>query len=317
MRAFITGATGQDGFYLAKELREHGYDVFGLYQGQDEKRLASLSAELPYVAWIRGDVTDPTSMDYAVQDSKPDVVFNLAARSFVGTSWQMPRAYMDTNCGGLINVLEAVRRYAPEAHVVQASTSEMFGNVGGLLSEESPMKPVSPYGVSKLAAHRMCAVYRESYGMKVTSAISFNHESPRRPPLFVTRKVTMAAARFHAGQPHGLTLGNTQARRDWGHAADYMRAYRLMAEQNNGDDFVVATGRTHSIADLVCAAFGSAIVEIGRDQSLMRPNELNTLTGHSGKLRTLLGWIPEHTFEDLIEEMVQADMAALREAVPA
>lgn len=315
--ALITGIAGQDGYYLAREMQQAGYDVVGVYHGQDEHRLARLMQELPFVHFERGDVTDPESMNACIRTAQPDAVFNLAARSFVGISWQMPRAYMDTNCGGLINVLEAVRRYAPKAHVIQASTSEMFGNVTDerwpKLNENSPMEPVSPYGVSKLAAHRLCGVYRESYGMRVTSAISFNHESPRRPPLFVTRKVTMAAARIAAGLQDKLVMGNLGASRDWGYAADFMRAYRLMAEAEKADDYVVGTGERRRIVDLLHAAFAAAGVPDWRkyvetSDEFARPNDLIHLEADASKLRARFGWAPSVTFEEMVQDMVMADM---------
>lgn len=303
MTTLITGIAGQDGYYMAREMN----DVVGLYHGQDEHRLESLKAELPWVTFERGDIRDSSSMDAIVQRWKPDYVFNLAACSYVGSSWEMPRLYMETNYGGFLNILEACRKFAPGAHIVQASTSEMFGNVGGLLNEDSPMVPASPYGVSKLAAHRLCNVYRESYGMHVSSAISFNHESPRRPARFVTRKVTKAMAEK---QPV-LELGNLNATRDWGFAGDYMDAYRLMALAEKPDDYVVATGVSHSIADLVETAAryaGATDYEVRSTAENLRPNDLVHLVGDASKIRSELGWMPSVSFERLIGMMVAEDM---------
>lgn len=303
MTTLITGIAGQDGYYMAREMN----DVVGLYHGQDEHRLESLKAELPWVTFERGDIRDSSSMDAIVRRWKPDYVFNLAACSYVGSSWEMPRLYMETNYGGFLNILEACRKFAPEARIVQASTSEMFGNVGGLLNEDSPMVPASPYGVSKLAAHRLCAVYRESYGMHVSSAISFNHESPRRPARFVTRKVTKAMAEK---QPV-IELGNLGATRDWGFAGDYMRAYRLMALAEKPDDYVVATGVSHSIADLVETAAryaGATDYEVRSTAENLRPNDLVHLVGDASKIRSELGWMPSVSFERLIGMMVAADL---------
>lgn len=308
MTTLITGIAGQDGYYMARlaALTDPGA-IVGLYHGQDESRLESLKAELPWVTFERGDIRDASSMDAIVQRWKPDYVFNLAACSYVGSSWEMPRLYMETNYGGFLNILEACRKFAPEARIVQASTSEMFGNVGGVLNEDSPMVPASPYGVSKLAAHRLCKVYRESYGMHVSSAISFNHESPRRPARFVTRKVTKAMAEK---QPV-IELGNLAATRDWGFAGDYMRAYRLMAEAREADDYVVATGVSHSIADLVETAAryaGATDYEVRSTAENLRPNDLVHLVGDASKIRSELGWMPSVSFERLIGMMVAEDM---------
>lgn len=321
MKAFITGACGQDGYYLARELQEHGYSVYGLYHGQDESRLSRLQQELPGVEWVRGDVTDGSSMDAIIGRIQPDVVFNMAACSYVGQSWEMPRLHMTTNYGGLINVLEAVHRYAPEAHVVQASTSEMYGNTGGTLSETSPMVPASPYGVAKLAAHRLCKVYRDSYGMHVSSAISFNHESPRRPPLFVTRKVTQAAVEIAYGVRKTLELGDINSARDWGFAGDYARAYRLMAEADVADDYVVATGETHTIRDLLQTAFDIADAGDWREMVVttaanLRPNDVRHLCGDATKIRERLGWFPHVTFTQLVQMMVAADRGAIARKEP-
>lgn len=321
MKAFITGACGQDGYYLAGELQAHGYEVTGLYHGQDEGRLARLRLELPGVEWVRGDVTDGSSMDAIIGRILPDAVFNMAACSYVGQSWEMPRLHMATNYGGLINVLESVHRFAPKAHVVQASTSEMFGNTGGLLDESAPMVPASPYGVAKLAAHRLCRVYRDSYGMRVSSAISFNHESPRRPPLFVTRKVTQAAVEIAYGMRKSLELGDLNSARDWGFAGDYARAYRLMAEADFADDYVVATGETHTIRDLLQVAFDLTDAGDWREKVIttannLRPNDVRHLCGNAAKIRDRLGWFPHVTFIQLVQMMVAADRAAVQRKEP-
>lgn len=301
MRALITGCAGQDGYYLAQALEG---EVFGLYRGQDEHRLSGLSAELPHVTWIRGDVTDPMSMQTVVSEVQPDWVFNLAAASFVGLSWAMPRIHMETNCLGVLNLLEAVKRHAPEAHVIQASTSEMFGNTGGILNEESRMSPASPYGVSKLAAHELCRVYRESYGMHVSCAISFNHESPRRPPIFVTRKVTQAAAR---GEP--VSLGTLDTFRDWGFAGDYAQAYILMAKADEPDDYVIGTGQAHSIRELAEHAYGRVGMEwqdYVQVSGNPRPNEVDYLCANPAKINAL-GWQARTSFEELVGMMVDTD----------
>lgn len=318
MRALITGSTGQDGPYLIRELQEHGYEVFAVYRGQDEVRMQRFRDEYPGVTWVRGDVTDPSSMHCAVRESRPDVVFNLAALSYVGLSWPMAALYMETNAGGLLNVLEAVRNGAPEAHVVQASTSEMYGNSGpsrSSLAEDSPMHPASPYGVAKLAAHNLCRVYRDSYGMRVTSAISFNHESPRRPVTFVTRKVTQAAVRIAEGRRTSLELGNLDVWRDWGYAPDFMRAYRLLAECEESGDYVVGTGEAHSLSELCAIAFAEVGMnwrEHVRSVKSDRPNDLTWLQACPLKLQAMTGWRPSVSFAEMIADMVAAD----RDGVP-
>jgi len=307
LRTFVTGATGQDGAYLAELLSERGDEVWGLYRGQEESRLNGLRNGP--VKWVRGDVTDSASIQDAVQQIKPDYVFNLAAASYVGLSWQMPKLYMETNCGGVLNVLEAVRRFAPEAHVIQASTSEMYGNEGGAHNENSKMIPASPYGVSKLAAHHLCRIYRESYEMRVSCAISFNHESPRRPPIFVSRKVAQAAARIRAGHDETLTLGNLNIWRDWGFAGDFVEAYALMAEQNKGDDYVVATGVAHSLSELVRVAFKHAGVESRVEvRPGDRPVDVYSLCGDPRKIEKKLGWRAKTSFDSLIKMMVESDL---------
>ena len=312
MRVLITGATGQDGYYLSKTLSlEH--DVWGLYRGQEEARLAALRQELPLVEWVRGDITDAGSVSHAIWEIRPDWIFNLAAASFVGLSWQMARLYMETDAGGVLNVLEAARQHVPQAHILQASTSEMFGSSSTPLSETSPMLPKSPYGVAKLAAHHLCRVYRESYGMHISCAISFNHESPRRPPIFVTRKVTQAVAAIAAGHQDSLTLTTLDSWRDWGHAEDYMRAYILMAQAEEPDDYVVATGVTHSISELVGTAFRAAGISdwsncLRVDETQRRPNELVRLDADPSRIRSGLGWEAQVSFEELIREMVAHDM---------
>lgn len=304
MNALVTGAVGQDGFYLCRLLSERGYTVYGLYRGQDEARLEQTKREYDPVTWVRGDVTDASSMASVVAEVKPDLVFNMAGLSFVGLSWQMPQLYMQTNAVGFLNVLEACRHHALDAHIVQASTSEMYGNANsGPMGERSPMVPVSPYGVSKLAAHRLCSVYRESYGMHVSSAISFNHESPRRPPIFVTRKVTQAAARSLP-----VVLGNLEAKRDWGFAGDFVEAYLLMAEAQTPDDYVVGTGETHSIRELCSLAYGPDFGQfVTTSPEYTRPNELSFLKASPLKIERTLGWKPKTDFPTLVQMMVECD----------
>lgn len=316
MRALVTGAAGQDGHYLLKQLHERGYETHALYRGQDEQRFDALKAEHPGVMWHRGDITDAGSVTTAVKAARPDAVFNMAALSFVGASWNTPALYMETNVTGFVNVLEAVRQEAPEAHVIQASSSEMYGNaVEDIANEDSPMIPASPYGVSKLAAHRLCKVYRDSYGMKVSGAISFNHESPYRAPVFVTRKIAKWAADWTSGNYRNLTLGNIQAKRDWGFAGDFARAFILMAEAEKAADYVVATGETHSVAEflhLASAAGDAPLGSVAFDApEHLRPNDLTYLRGDSSKIRSALGWQPTVDFAGLVQLMVRAEQKAV------
>ncbi len=317
MKAWVSGGAGQDGHYLLTQLHERGYETHALYRGQDEVRFDALKAEHPGVTWHRGDVTDAGSVASSIKAAKPDAVFNMAALSFVGSSWQMPALYMDTNVNGFINVLEATRQYAPEAHVIQASSSEMYGNaVNEVANEDSAMVPASPYGVSKLAAHRLCKVYRDSYGMRVSSAISFNHESPYRAPVFVTRKIARWAASWINGDCDPLTLGNIDAKRDWGFAGDFARAFILMAEAEKADDYVVATGETHSVRDFLtfCAAETGApmtAVKTGAPEH-NRPNDLHYLRGDASKIRSALSWQPSVDFAQLAFLMVKAELRPVR-----
>lgn len=308
MRAFVTGAGGQDGFYLSQALNREGHEVHGLYRGQGEDRLALLEGEMPFVEWHRGDMTDSSSLATILARTKPELIFNLAAASYVGLSWQMPKLYMETNAIGVLNLLEAAKHTVPAAHIVQASTSEMYGNSNAVLDEESPMVPQSPYGVSKLAAHRLCQVYRTSYGMHVSCAISFNHESPRRPPVFVSRKVTQAAAK---GKP--VTLGNLAIERDWGFAGDYVEAYIAMAMAPIADDYVVATGESHTLRELVEVAYARTGNQVrGPDLPIYtedsdRAAEVWSLRADPSKIERKLGWKATTSFAELITMMVDAD----------
>lgn len=292
MRVLITGCAGQDGYYLSRMLFDE-HDVYGV-----DRR-----GTCEYGTAVKGDVTDSVAMANIVSEIKPDWVFNLAAQSFVGASWKSPRLYMDTNAGGVLNVLEAVRQYAPNARVVQASTSEMYGTLSGPANEETPFKPASPYGASKVAAHHLCQVYRESYGMHISCAISFNHESPRRPAHFVTRKVTQAAARGEVAR-----LGNINSSRDWGYAEDFMRAYVKMVEMPYPDDYVIGTGVTHSVRALCLNAFGEDWEDyVVHDEAEDRPNDVEYLIADPSKARKQLGWEATTTFEELVKMMVDAD----------
>ena len=344
--ALITGITGQDGSYLAELLLEKGYKVFGLIRrssaGPNFRNLVHI---VNRIELLQGDMTDADSLRRAVCDSDPDEIYNLAAQSFVPMSWSSPTYTMNVNAGGLIYLLEAVRHEKAEGSrmpkIYQASTSEMYGNaglgsdyntrddaavvsgsVGGLaLDENSPMRPRSPYGVAKLAAHRIIKVYRDSFGMFVCSGILYNHESPRRGDMFVTRKITKAVARIMLGKQGEIELGDLAARRDWGFAGDYVRAMWMMLQQDKPLDYVIGTGITHSVEDVVAYAFTHAQEIYGKKlekpwdtyvhvaEEFFRPAEIFTLKADSSKAETMLGWKPKTSFDDLIRMMVENDMA--------
>ena len=262
-RVLITGITGQDGSYLAELLLEKGYEVYGLVRRKSKLDFNNAEHLKGQVTFLFGDMTDSASLLRAMEIAKPDEIYNLAAQSFVTTSWETPLSTADINAIGVTKLLEAVRLVKPETRVYQASTSEMFGKVQAVpQNEKTPFYPRSPYGVSKLYGHWIIKNYRESYGMFACSGILFNHESERRGAEFVTRKITISVARIQAGLQECLELGNLNASRDWGHSADYVRAMWLMLQQDKADDFVVATGETHTVRDFVSKAFRSAGMEL-------------------------------------------------------
>ena len=314
-RALITGITGQDGFYLAELLLEKGYEVFGLLHGEHG---AQAGAVAPGVKLLTGDLTDPPSLTRTLEASEPDEIYNLGGLSFVGYSWQNPLIATQVTAVGALNLLEAVRlHYRDELSRVrffQASTSEMFGRVQDSPQRETTyLSPRSPYGAAKVFAHHMTVNYREQHGMHATSGILFNHESPRRGPEFVTRKVTQGVARIHLGLQDVLTLGSLDARRDWGFAGDYVRAMWLMLQQEVPDDYVVATGVTHSIRDLLDVAFTLAGIEdwsrhVVQDPQLTRKAEANLLVGDATRARERLGWTPTVAFSQLIAMMLEHDI---------
>lgn len=320
-KALITGVTGQDGAYLAQLLLERGYEVVGLMRRSASadvigERLRWLGI-LPHVQLVDGNLTDLSSLIRIIQDHKPDEVYNLAAQSFVAASWRQPLLTGNVTGLGAANVLEAVRIVRPDARFYQASSSEMYGKVQApLQNERTPFYPRSPYGVAKLYAHWMTVNYRESFGLYACSGILFNHESPLRGIEFVTRKVTDGVARIKLGLADRLQLGNLEAKRDWGHAKDYVRAMWRMLQQDQPDDYVVATGRTVTIRDMVSAAFAAAglnyqdHVETASD--LIRPAEVDHLQGDASKARAKLGWEPTITLEQMLAEMVEADLARHR-----
>lgn len=315
MRALITGVTGQDGSYLAGQLATGGHEVWGLVRGQANPKRAWIQELVPSLRVVEGDLLDQSSLQQALIAARPDVVFNLAAVTFVGMSWQQPTVMSEVTGLGCLRMLEAVRAVDPEIRFVQASTSEMFGNAGnGPLDEQTPLRPVSPYGVAKTFAHHTVTGYRHSYGLHASTAIMFNHESPRRGGEFVTRKVTKAAARIAAGRQDKLTLGRMLPRRDWGWAPDYMRALPLIAAQDQPGDFVLATGESHSVRELCELAFAAVGLDwaehVISSEDLYRPYEVHNLLGNPAKARLVLGWEPQVRFAEIVTRLVEHDVAA-------
>ena len=319
--ALITGVTGQDGAYLAELLLGKGYRVVGLMRRSASsdvigERLRWLGI-LDHVELVDGNLVDISSLIRILRDIKPDEVYNLAAQSFVAASWQQPILTGTVTALGAGNVLEAVRLIRPEAKFYQASSSEMFGLIQEpRQSERTPFYPRSPYGVAKLYAHWMTVNYRESFGLHASSGILFNHESPLRGIEFVTRKVTDGVARIKLGLADHLALGNLDAKRDWGHARDYVRAMHLMLQQETSDDYVIATGKTHSIRELCQLAFAHVGLnyedKVKIDPRFMRPAEVDVLLGDASKANQKLGWVPETSLAEMVAEMVDADLARHR-----
>ncbi|MDH6208381.1 GDP-mannose 4,6-dehydratase [Aurantimicrobium minutum] len=318
-RALITGITGQDGLYLAELLHSKGYEVFGLVRGQNNPKFDMVQQLLPEVKLLTGDLTDVSSLTRVLNIAQPDEVYNLGAISFVAYSWENASLTTDVTAKGVLNILEATRLYAgndiSKVRFYQASSSEMYGKVQQVpQTEETLLWPRSPYGVAKVYGHYMTINYRESYGMHASSGILFNHESPRRGPEFVTRKVSRAVARIALGMQDDITLGNLDAKRDWGFAGDYVDAMWRMLQQPEGDDYVVATGETHSIEELLQVAFRVAGIEnwrdyVKQDPRFMRPAEVDLLIGDPTKAQEKLGWTPTVGFEQLVEMMVNSDLA--------
>jgi GDPmannose 4,6-dehydratase len=319
--ALITGITGQDGAYLSQFLLARGYAVHGLL-----RRSASADVIGERLRWLGvldqvnlhdGDLLDLSSVLRIVQAVQPDEVYNLAAQSFVHASWQQPLLTGTVTGLGAVVMLEAVRIARPQARFYQASSSEMFGKIQqSVQSERTPFYPRSPYAAAKLYAHWMTVNYRESFGLHASSGILFNHESPLRGIEFVTRKITDAVARIKLGLAHELKLGNLEAKRDWGHAADYVRAMWAMCQQDTPDDYVIATGRSSGIAEFCAMAFGHVGLDwrefVRSDAALMRPAEVEMLHGDASKAGERLGWAPTVTLEEMVAEMVEADLARHR-----
>ena len=318
-KALITGITGQDGSYLAELLLEKGYQVYGLVRRSSTLNFERIAHIQDRVEFVGGDLADQNSLFYALQQSEPDEVYNLAAQSFVQTSWTQPILTGDVTGLGVTRVLEAIRIFNPKVRFYQASSSEMFGKVQAVpQTEDTPLYPRSPYGVAKVYGHWATVNYRESYDIFAVSGILFNHESPRRGLEFVTRKVTDAVAKIKLGLAKEVRLGNLDAKRDWGYAADYVRAMWLMLQQESPDDFVIATGKTHTVEELVRIAFEHAGLDwrdfVVQDPRFMRPAEVDLLIGDPGKARDALGWEPDVGFEELVKMMVDADLERHRNA---
>jgi len=319
MRALVTGVTGQDGSYLAEFLLGKGYKIYGLIRRSSVEKFERIAPFMDDIELVEGDLTDQSSLDGVISAVQPDEVYNMAAQSFVPVSYSQPVLTGDVTGLGVIRILEAIRKHHPQAKFLQASSSEMFGKAPETPQmEQTPFHPRSPYGVAKVFGYHITVNYRESYGMFACSAIGFNHESPRRGLQFVTRKVTHQVARIKCGLVKKLLMGNLDAKRDWGFAGDYVRAMWMILQQPEPDDYVLATGKMHSVRDLLEVAFGAVglkwqdYVEI--DPKLIRPAEVDFLRGDAAKAREKLGWEPEVTFEELIKMMVETDLKAVQGA---
>jgi GDPmannose 4,6-dehydratase len=318
-RAIITGITGQDGSYLAEYLLEKGYVVYGMVRRSSSQHFDRIQHIFDRVELVEGDLTDQSSLDDAIKTIGPNEVYNLASQSFVPTSWNQPVLTADVTGTGVTRMLEAIRKHKPDAKFYQASTSEMFGKVQETpQTEKTPFYPRSPYGVAKVYAHWITINYRESYNIFACSGICFNHESPRRGLEFISRKVTDGVARIKLGLADKLRLGNLDARRDWGFAGDYVEAMWLMLQQDQPEDYVIATGESHSVRDLVETAFGYIGLPLEPyivvDPKLFRPAEVDILVGDAAKVQAKLGWRPTLSFDEMIGMMVEADLKRLSQA---
>ena len=312
--ALVTGITGQDGSYLAEHLLDLGYRVVGVTRRASTDTASRIAHLRDRVELASADLLDQTSLLTLVERYQPDEVYNLAAQSFVPTSWEQPVLTGEFTALGVTRILEAVRLAKPDARVYQASSSEMFGKVQQVPQDErTPFYPRSPYGVSKLYGHWITVNYRESYGIPASSGILFNHESPRRGLEFVTRKITYRVARIKHGIDRELRLGNIEARRDWGYAPDYVRAMHLMLQRAEPADYVIATGETHSVREFAALAFAAAGLDweehVVVDPALYRPAEVDLLVGDASRARAALGWAPTVDFAELVRRMVEADLA--------
>ncbi|HEY7562819.1 MAG TPA: GDP-mannose 4,6-dehydratase [Gaiellaceae bacterium] len=318
-KALITGITGQDGSYLAELLLEKGYEVFGMTRRASTENVERIGHLTDRITLIQGDLLDPHSLVSALRTSEPAEVYNLAAQSFVPTSWNQPVLTAEFTAVGVTRLLEAIRTVDPNIRVYQASSSEMYGKVREVpQNEETPFYPRSPYGVAKAYGHYITVNYRESYGLYAVSGILFNHESPRRGLEFVTRKISDGVARIKLGMAEDLRLGNLDAERDWGFAGDYVEAMWQMLQQPEPGDYVVATGETHSVREFAEIAFAHAGLDwqqhVKSDPEFMRPAEVDQLVGDPARAKRELGWEPKHSFRELVEMMVDADLERLAPA---
>ena len=321
-RALITGITGQDGSYLTELLLQKGYEVFGVVRRSSVDTSDRIAHIIDRIKFIQADLLDQSSLITALRDARPHEVYNLAAQSFVPTSWQQPVLTGEFTALGVTRILEAIRTVDPNIRFYQASSSEMFGNpIETPQCETTPFRPRSPYGVAKVYGHHITVNYRESYGLFACSGILFNHESPRRGVEFVTRKITDGVAKIKLGITRELRLGNLEAHRDWGFAGDYVEAMWRMLQQDNPEDYVVGTGKSHSVADFVELAFKSAGLQwqefVKIDSALFRPAEVDTLLADPKKAQTKLGWKPNVSFSELVAMMVDHEMYRLKKGLPA
>ena len=318
-RALVTGITGQDGSHLAELLLAKGYDVFGMTRRASTENVERIGHLLDRLTLIQGDLLDPHSLASALRESEPQEVYNLAAQSFVPTSWNQPVLTAEFTAVGVTRLLEAVRTVDPQIRFYQASSSEMFGKVREVPQNElTPFHPRSPYGVAKVYGHHITVNYRESYGLFAVSGILFNHEGPRRGLEFVTRKISDGVARIKLGLAEELRLGNLDAERDWGFAGDYVEAMWLMLQQDEPEDYVIASGEAHTVREFARLAFEHVGLDwehhVKTDPVLMRPAEVDHLVGDAGKARTKLGWSPKVEFPELVRMMVDADLERLTQA---
>lgn len=318
--ALITGITGQDGSYLAELLLNKGYQVCGMVRRSSTENFQRIEHLRHKIQLYQGDLLDHTSLAKILEQTQPTEVYNLAAQSFVPTSWQQPVLTAEFTALGVTRLLDAIRQTCPKTRFYQASSSEMFGKVRETpQSETTPFYPRSPYGVAKVYGHYITVNYRESYDLFACSGILFNHESPRRGLEFVTRKITHGVARIKLGLDHEVRLGNLQAKRDWGFAGDYVRAMWMMLQQDQADDFVIGTGQTHSVEEFVRIAFDHVQLDWKKhvvvDPQFYRPAEVDLLLANPAKAQRQLGWQPELSFEQLVTRMVDEDLAGLRRGV--
>jgi GDPmannose 4,6-dehydratase len=316
-RALITGITGQDGSYLAEFLLKQGYDVYGLVRRTSTLNFERIRHIQDQITLVSGDMLDQTSLTHTLNDVRPQEVYNLAAQSFVQTSWNQPVFTGDVTALGVTRLLDSIRAVDPTIRFYQASSSEMFGKVQEVPQRETtPFYPRSPYGVAKVYGHWITVNYRESYNLHATSGILFNHESPRRGREFVTRKVSYQVAKIKLGLANELRIGNLDAQRDWGFAGDYVQAMWMMTQQDQPDDYVIATGQTHSVEKLLNVAFSTVDLDwknyTVQDEQFMRPAEVDLLVGDASKAGQKLGWEPTVSFEQLVQMMVEADLQLLK-----